>query len=960
MKLSVEGKFRLAARLALAAGMGAMMHGAHAQETTAEPKGEASDSVELDSMQVTGTLLKRSDLETASPVTVIDRAAIETSGVATLGQLLQRMPSVLGAATSPQVNNSGGTGAATISLRGLGSARTLILVNGRRIVTADVNSIPANMIERVEVLKDGASTTYGSDAIGGVVNFITRNSFEGGELSAQYGISDENDADLQSYFFTFGAASEKGHVVAGLDFNDRRSVPAGDRNFSKEALYLYFGAIYTGGSPTQPRGTYRVPVSNAQANGLDTTGCQTFSSGSQIEVTRIEGRTGSGGWSDYRCRDGSPGSSDFFNFQPYNLDLTPQRRYSGFFLSDYAIAPNVNVFAEGFYSHTESKYQLAPEPLNTFSRGVVVSKDSYYNPFGVDVARAALRLTAVGPREEEFTTDRIQLSTGFKGNVFDRFNWETYFQYGNENQNSQARGELYVPAIAAAVGPSFLDPTTNLATCGTAAAPISRDSCVPFNIFGVPTADQLGLLVPTVKDKSTYELLTYNATIGGDIFNLPAGAVAAAVGYQHRWEQGNYVPDYLRAASLISGNASQALSGSFDVDEWYGELGVPILSNLPGIESLYATFGIRYSDYNTFGDTTNTKVGLEYRPYSDLLIRGTYAEVFRAPTISDLYSGQNESAISYDDPCNGLTTPVGENANIDRACQGVVRDGSYSQAASQILSGGVEGGNPDLKPETGESYTVGFAYSPDFYKPFSMTVDYWHFSLKDTISVVGANNILEQCFLYGNFCEKYNRDENGEIDSLVDVTENVGSLKTDGIDVGMFFKFPTTPFGRFDFDLNYTYLIKYTNERLAGDPNSSVSLAGKFEEAAAGGDGNYARNKAQASLGWTYNQWFLQWTVRYIGAVTENADLGFDPTEPCDGNVQASGALCSHELERTIYHDLYGSYDIAPINVQVSFGVDNVSNELPPIAYTGFAKNYDARTYDAIGRFYYARLKYSF
>ncbi|MGA8277504.1 MAG: TonB-dependent receptor plug domain-containing protein, partial [Rhodanobacteraceae bacterium] len=311
MRLTSNELFK-AVRYALYAGASAVVGlsaaPVFAQDTAQDQNTQQGEK--LETITVTGSNIRRVDIETANPVITIDRAQIEQSGKLTIGDLVQELPSIAGAATNPQVNNGGGGGSSTVSLRGLGSGRTLILVDGQRVLNNDINTIPASVVERIEVLKDGASSVYGSDAIGGVVNFIMRKDYQGAEFTGDYGISDKDDGERKGASITIGQTTDRGSVVAGLNYNKFDAVSAGARAFSRDALYYYsqYGGALSGGSSRTPTGRIFLP-SNLQ----DQFGCGS--------VTRIAGTSG-GSLSDYRCFTGS----DFYNYQPLNVILTPQER----------------------------------------------------------------------------------------------------------------------------------------------------------------------------------------------------------------------------------------------------------------------------------------------------------------------------------------------------------------------------------------------------------------------------------------------------------------------------------------------------------------------------------------------------------------------------------------------------------------------------------------------------------
>ena len=289
-----------AVRLAMYAGTTAMV-GLSSAAVFAQDNAADAATDRLDTIVVTGSNIRRVDIETANPVITIDRAAITKSGKLTVGDLVQELPSIAGAATNPQVNNGGGTGASSVSLRGLGSNRTLILIDGQRIINNDVNAIPANVVERIEVLLDGASSTYGSDAIAGVVNFIMRRDYQGAEFSADYGISDRDDGERKGGSFTFGQSTDRGSVVAGINYNKADAVGAGARDFARNALILYGGNVYTGGSSRTPTGRYALPA-GLNSNGVNLRNFYSVDGGATPcrAVTRINGAAGSA-LSDYRA-----------------------------------------------------------------------------------------------------------------------------------------------------------------------------------------------------------------------------------------------------------------------------------------------------------------------------------------------------------------------------------------------------------------------------------------------------------------------------------------------------------------------------------------------------------------------------------------------------------------------------------------------------------------------------------
>ncbi|MEO5624821.1 MAG: TonB-dependent receptor plug domain-containing protein, partial [Dokdonella sp.] len=503
------------------------------------------NSQKLETITVTGSNIRRVDIETSNPVITIDRAAIEKTGKLTLGDLVQSLPAVTGPNVNPQVNNSGGTGFSSIGLRGLGSPRTLVLINGHRYLTGDPNAIPANMVERIEVLTDGASSVYGSDAIAGVVNFILRSDYQGAEISTDYGISDRDDGASRGYQFTFGQSSDKGSIMAGVSYKKIDGVLSGHRDFSKNSVSLYGtnglgpsggNPVHTtlGGSSSSEFGNIQVPAALQGQFGCGA-------------VARNPGTSGLNLATDYHCyrnNASAAGPSDKYNFATVNLIMTPQERTGLFLNGNYKLTDNVEAYLSVLHNKTAAAFQLAPAIYGT-AGGAVISKDSYYNPFGVDYvkggSRYAARLVAAGNRSASAGRNDDQVSTGFKGtfNIWNeqQWNWELGYDYGHSASSTITYGLPNVGVLNKSTGPSFLDPVTGVVTCGTPGHAIA--GCTPFNPFDFTAPSSLAALAkaasPGVSNFYTIETVK-RLDLNGPLFELPGGSVQLAVGANYRTE----------------------------------------------------------------------------------------------------------------------------------------------------------------------------------------------------------------------------------------------------------------------------------------------------------------------------------------------------------------------------------------------------------------------------------------
>jgi len=924
------------------------------------------DSKKMDTIEVTGTRIRRVDSETASPLFVLDRAAIERSGAVTIGDLIQDTPAIAGAATNPSVNNGGGDGAATVSLRGLTEERTLLLLNGRRMVLQDVNAIPVSMIERIEILKDGASAIYGSDAIGGVVNFILKKDFTGTEISTNYGVSSRDDGERQGASATVGWSGDRGSAMLSLNYNDQRSVLAEDRDFSAFALYLSSGVVSRAGSSSTPRGRYSLPGAVATANGL---GSCIGGNGFAL-VTRTPGASGASP-SDFRCYVG--GETDSFNYQGVgNVELTPQERSGISFTGNYDVTESVNAFVDLYTQDTRSAGIIAPLPFFSDFDGIALSGDSIYNPFN-ETINGRYRILGLGNRSYNYTTDVKQITGGVRGGIGDTsWDWEAAYTYGDVAQQNEDRGYIDYAKLAAALGPSFTDATG--AHCGTPGAVIA--GCVPVNFFNQPdpaTAEgqaQIaaleGLRVP-VRDTTNYSLRNFSLLFRGDLFELPAGTIGAAFGAEHREQRYNFDPDAIKfipnrlafGCGISSESCANPSEGQIEVNELYGELYVPLVNDAPFVDSLALTVGTRWSDYDWSGlsdgqrttgaaSTTNSKLGVEWRVTPDVLVRSTYAEVFRAPTIENLYAGIRITNPVYSDPCNGQPLSCVGLPNVP----GVVFEQGLGQTNALLE------GNFDLKPETGDVFTWGVVYSPNWLEGLSTTLDVWRVHLEDTIQPYGTQPILNACQAEGQLCHLFTRNPTtGDVFLVNDQNQNAGVTDTRGFDLG--FKYGMeTGWGNFRAGLDTTYIERY-NLKLIADgvaiAGGAQFNAGTFLPSSKGGLGNYSRWRGLGNLTWSLGDFEAQWTQRYVhGFRVGTLRPGGDCADNAGRGV-VGDAGCVFTRGATTYHNFQFGYNLSDWGTRFQLGIDNAFDKQPPILYqnNSLNGNIDERTHDPVGRYYW-------
>jgi iron complex outermembrane recepter protein len=472
----------------------------------------------------------------------------------------------------------------------------------------------------------------------------------------------------------------------------------------------------------------------------------------------------------------------------------------------------------------------------------------------------------------------------------------------------------------------------------------------------------LGAISLDVLHKQVETQKSFQANFSGDLFEFGAGTVQAAIGLEYRK---NFLDFNPFDAAVIDPNAGYTCGisselctaptkGELSVKEIYGEVLIPVA------ESFNVTIGTRWSDYSAFGSTVNSKLGLEWRPSEQLLFRGTYAEVFRAPTITDLYGGQFASSDTFADPCNDITQ-VGGGVSTNPACSNVIADGSFSQTDTQLNA--IKGGNATLKPEEGEVITIGLVYEPSWFEGFSTTVDFWNAKLDGAISPIGSQNILNICFNStaanpSPLCSLFTRRANGEMEILFDRKANVGSYDTSGVDIGFKYR-KDTEYGKFRASLDATRLEKFdVDVFFNGNVLQQQENAGTFLSSANGGLGNYSQWRALGNLSWSKDLWDVSWTMRYIDGFTVGST---EPDGTCANLGLPSGSPgCQFAIGSVTYHNL--QFGVSIDKLKFRLGVDNVFDKQPPLIYqnNSLNGNTDERTFDTVGRYYWSSLTVNF
>jgi len=966
---------------------------------TAAAQESASDqgATTLDRIEVTGSRIRQVDIETAAPVLQISRDDIEKQGFSSVADILQNITAVGSPAisrTSP-LSSGEAVGGQYIDLRNLGPNRTLILVNGKRLGITndglqDIASIPASMVERIEVLKDGASTIYGSDAIAGVVNIITRKNFEGAEANAYLGQYGQGDGTRQVYDFLMGFTGDRGSVTAGVEYSKEDPVWARDRWFSRDR--------FPTGEKSAPRpggtsGISQYGRFSYDTGQVDADGDPVFRS---VTLRRDTPGLDPANFASYRTFSGATDNS---NPNRASTVYSGVERKSAFLNGIFNITDNIAFETDVLYTDRESFAQNAGYPMQSAAFDLSsggLSVDSYFNPLGNQATGAlppgVTEPTAVDyirrgwevPREVQNSLTTWRFSGAFNGSFElgeNRFwDWDAGYLY-NQNKGVQvSTGNLNTQAVGLATGPSFLN-AQGIVQCGTPddAIPLGfgPGACTPWNPL-VPEgyAAPNGLGDPNVQAflylpgqaLSETETTVYYANISGSLFTLQGGDLGVAVGVEHRKEDGFFSPDALAQTGISTDLASGPTGGGYSLDEIYGELSIPLLADMPFAKELSFNLATRYSDYDTFGDTTNSKFGFKWKPLEQLLVRGTWAEGFRAPTVADLYGGVSQSFEFYTDPCDTSFGQAAGNARCtadtpagfrQKAQAGALAPGPGTQTPIPFLSGS----NPELTPETSESKTLGLVWSPTFAEGLNLSLDWWTIKIENTIVADDPSSMLDDCYLRGieSRCQgpnTFTRDPaTGDVVSLSFGGRNAGYQETEGFDFDLTYAMQTD-WGRFGLSWLNTYVSKneLKQDNLDTPPlqlNGTTNFGANF------------RLRSNASLNWDNGPWGATWGVRYYSGLREECFfLPGDPNERCNrpdfSAPEFQGELVDmNEVGSNTFHDLQVRWN-APWNATVAIGANNVFEHYSAPMYSQPNSGYSYYGGFDIGRFIYLKYQQRF
>ncbi|MDH4059980.1 MAG: TonB-dependent receptor [Aquincola sp.] len=974
----------------------------------------ATQAQEPQRIEVTGSRIKSITADSPSPIQVLTAEDIAKSGVANVQELLLKNPTIGTPAVSRTNSNfqTSSSGVATVDLRDLGSDRTLVLVNGRRFVAGipgssavDLNTIPTDFIERVEIYTGGASAVYGSDAMAGVVNIILKRNFQGLIVDAQKGQSNKNDDKKNKVSLTGGVSSADGrsNIMAHFSYSKQGAVYAKDRagneldNLSTAFLtgdpadMFNFTTPFFSSFAPQGRVFYRIANPNYDPNlPISATNQptlarnRTFDRNGNIIPFSTNGPAGDG--------VGATG----FNRQEFRTIAVPTERYLFSTSGELALGENHSAFFEGTYASTQTKSRLEPFPLDSAD-----SVGGLYPASGVGPAEfnvngqilanplipAALlaemvdtngdglrdysftrRLAEVGNRGNVADRDTFRIMAGVKGALVKNWDYEAFVGYGATKESQVSSGQVNVLNFRNAM--EAIPDVNDINGNGNTTEAICRDAearaqgCVPANIFGFDSLSPEALKYITAPGLlSTFTSQRQaGAIVRGEPMQLPAGPLGLAVGAEWREEYSRSEFDPLQQAGLNAGNAIPRTEGKFNVKEGFVEARVPLLKNAPFAHQLTANAAFRGADYSTVGSVSSWTLGGEWSPVKDFRVRATKARSTRAPNINELYSPPSQNFPQVNDPCEGVSlTDTGVLADRCRAAPGVLANMNANGGVFTLNQADIQGtsgfdrGNPNVQEEVGNSWTVGFVWTPStvpFLRNASMEFDYYKITIDDAIVSTPRQFLLDQCYNGGDtsFCQFVTRrptnvgaNSAGSLSRVDTAVSNSGGLQAKGYDVVLNWSDQVGP-GRLLTRLSYSHI----------DDAYLIPAAGSAPDPYAGEVGT-AKDKFALALGYNMGPWSLSTMTTYIGksALDDQFLAGFDA---------APGSI---KLPAKTYFDFQLGYTWKKATFY--FGVDNAFDTKPPrfdtnalIAGGTTGAGTAADVYDAIGRRYYVGVRVGF
>ena len=848
----------------------------------------------------TGSHIKQANYLGSGPVHVLSAPEIEASGAQSLGDLLRFMPAVIGNQTSTAVSN-GGDGTATVTLRGLPAGNTLVLVNGRRSSAGglagdafDLNTLAPAAVERIEILKEGASAVYGSDAIAGVVNIIMKSGYDGVQLGTQYGSTQRGDRATRSTSLLAGNNGSRGSLLFAATVFEQDPLWSRDRAVSRDA-------------DGRPRGGADLRSSATPAARFDVGG-STLTLDGTAAGTRPE---------DFRAAT----DEDLYDFREFTSALVPSERSNVYASAQLDLNERTAAIAQLSFADNESEATLAPTPVFTAfeSLPLTVSAANAYNPFGTDITDLRRRFVELGAREQLNRSQTARTVLGLEGLAGSNWEWDASWHW-SRTESEEILGRLIDgDRLQPGIGPA--------ADCRADAG------CVPVNLFGPPgsvDARQLDYLRAATQVSGQSRLYGLEANVSGPLASRAAGELMLAAGASWRHESTSSRAEPGNPAHALGGSDISAASGNRSVAEGWGEVLVPLWADGEDAHRVDLDLAGRYSHYSDFGHTANGKVGLRLRPVPSVLLRGTWSQGFRAPSLLDLYETGRHTQAFLTDPC-----AVAANVGTLPGCA-LPGDPTRTQYLAVI------GGNAGLEAEQSNSLTAGLVWTPTPAPGLMVALDAFRIEQRDVVDA-SAQYILDLNARSGAFAERVLRDAEGNLQRVNATNINVGERQVAGVDLDLRYRLPALPVGRLTLSLETSYIHEYLDQLDPSAPSEDIS--GRFADEASGGMGAIPRWKSRLGLQWSRAHWEASYRLYYASALEE----------------QVPNSMRRREIDDWLVHDVqlvrrFGLLE----GLRVALGIDNVLDRAAPFSASAFNDNVDGRTHDLRGRYWYARLTQEF
>jgi len=988
----MERKYQVASAVRRALIMGALTAAGAAPALAQESLGE---------IVVTGSRIRSANLESTTPVTQVTAADVVTQGVTRIEDLVNQLPQAF-AAQNVTLSN-GATGTATLNLRGLGSPRTLVLIDGRRMpyggVTSasaapDINQIPTAMVERVDVLTGGASAVYGSDAVAGVVNFIMKKDFEGVQVTSQYSTYwHENDfggpgqTKLRDTIEGLNGINPAQYALPDDTVTDGEgkelSLMLGVNSGDGRGNITAYATVYDGDQILQADRDYSAcslnpnPVGSFTCGGSSTNAGGRFTDFSTYDFT-IDTPTA------FRDIDLT---ADLYNFGPLNHFQRPERRYSIGAMGHYEFNEKADVYTQLMFNDYQSVAQIAPSG-NFFDTNSINCNNPFLpvdNLADIGCTPAAIaagtpvamyigrRNVEGGGRQQSFANNSFRAVAGLRGAINDAWGYDVSAQYSSNSVNASTLNYFVIERLQRALN------VVNVAGVPTCQSVIdgTDPNCVPWNPFqpNQVNAAQLNYLQAAGLQSGRISQEIYNGIVTGDLgvygikSPLASDGIQVVAGTEYRRDELSNSVDALQTAGQLagSGGATIGISGATLVNELFMEARVPIAQDQAWAESLSFDTAYRYSDYGSGVQTDTYKFGLEWAPIQDVRVRGSYQRAVRAANIVELFTAQGFNLFdAAGDPC-GAAARDPEASDAECIATGVpaglVGSGSLDSPAGQYQF--QQGGNTALEPETSDTYSYGVVFTPRFAPGLAVTVDYFDISIEDTITTFGAPNTWTACYTANDAaaCARINRTANGQLwvgnGNVTDLNINIGSLSTKGYDVNVGYTgLEMGRFGSVGFNLTGTYLLELITQPTPGlDLDPSPDRSRDWYDCT----GFYSSVCLTPSPTWRHRfrtSWQTPWDV--------DVSLTWRYYHEVDGITGSNNLMPANQLDATLpaenYFDLAANWAITE-KASVALGINNVLDDNPTISgavgTTGNGNTYP-QTYDALGRYVFLRATVEF